>query len=471
MHYKRAGNMRRINRIHFIGIGGSGMCGIAEVCLNLGYEVTGSDISLSSTVEHLIALGALVKIGHDASYVDGADVIVVSTAVQSDNPEVVAAKSAGIPIIARAQMLGELMRFHYGIAVAGTHGKTTTTSLLASILEEAGLDPTFVVGGRVNKANNVSSSQLGLGEYFVAEADESDASFLHLRPMAAIVTNIDKDHMSTYAGDFEALKKTFVDFLHHLPFYGLVVLCVDNPGIRQIIPMLQRPFLTYGESEDADFQLLKYHSNKLSTEFMVKTPFGVSEFTVALPGKHSALNSIAAMAIATDLGVSAPAIRRGLMKFKGVGRRFQLHPDVPLKVGGKVSVMEDYGHHPTEIQSVMSALTEAYPKKRIVLVFQPHRYSRTEELFAEFVDVLKEYPHMILTDVYPAGEKPIDGINTETLIKAIEEKSGHSVCYAKTLPEIRECYQQFAEDNDLVVMMGAGSVGSVAANFYKGGPL
>ena len=262
-----------------------------------------------------------------------------------------------------------------------------------------------------------------------------------------------------------------MDFLHHLPFYGLVVLCIDNPGIRQIIPMLQRPFLTYGESEDADFQLLKYHSNKLSTEFMVKTPFGVSEFTVALPGKHSALNSIAAMAIATDLGVSAPAIRRGLMKFKGVGRRFQLHPDVPLKVGGKVSVMEDYGHHPTEIQSVMSALTEAYPKKRIVLVFQPHRYSRTEELFAEFVDVLKEYPHMILTDVYPAGEKPIDGINTETLIKAIEEKSGHSVCYAKTLPEIRECYQQFAEDNDLVVMMGAGSVGSVAANFYKGGPL
>ncbi len=473
MHYKRAGNMRRINRIHFIGIGGSGMCGIAEVCLNLGYEVTGSDISLSSTVEHLIALGALVKIGHDASYVDGADVIVVSTAVQSDNPEVVAAKAAGIPIIARAQMLGELMRFHYGIAVAGTHGKTTTTSLLAAILEEAGLDPTFVVGGRVNKANsnNISSSQLGLGEYFVAEADESDASFLHLRPMAAIVTNIDKDHMSTYAGDFETLKKTFVDFLHHLPFYGLVVLCIDNPGIRQIIPSLQRPFLTYGESEDADFQLLKYHSDKLSTEFVVKTPFGVSEFTVALPGKHSALNSIAAMAIATDLGVSAPAIRRGLMKFKGVGRRFQLHPDVPLAAGGTISVMEDYGHHPTEIQSVMNALTEAYPKKRIVLVFQPHRYSRTEELFAEFVDVLKEYPNMILTNIYPAGEKPIDGISTAKLIEAIEEKSGHKICFAQELSDVRNCYQLMAQDNDLVVMMGAGSIGSVAANFYKGGPL
>lgn len=471
MHYKRAGNMRRINRIHFIGIGGSGMCGIAEVCLNLGYEVTGSDISLSSTVEHLIALGALVKIGHDASYVDGADVVVVSTAVQGTNPEVMAAKNSGIPIIARAQMLGELMRFHYGIAVAGTHGKTTTTSLLASILEEAGLDPTFVVGGRVNKSNNLSSSQLGVGEYFVAEADESDASFLHLRPMAAIVTNIDKDHMSTYAGDFETLKKTFLDFLHHLPFYGLVVLCIDNPGVRQILPHLQRPFITYGESNDADFQLLKYRSDKMSTEFSVKTPLGTSEFTVALPGKHSALNSIAAMAIATDLGVSAPSIRRGLMKFKGVGRRFQLHPDVPLKAGGSVSIMEDYGHHPTEVKSVMSALTEAYPNKRIVLVFQPHRYSRTEELFAEFIDVLKEYPNMILTDIYPAGEQPIEGISTGKLIEAITAQTGRTICYAKTLPEIRECYRTFAQDNDLVVMMGAGSIGSVAANFYKGDAL
>ncbi len=471
MHYKRAGNMRRINRIHFIGIGGSGMCGIAEVCLNLGYEVTGSDISLSTTVEHLIALGALVKIGHDATYVEGADVVVVSTAVQNTNPEVVAAKSSGIPIIPRAQMLGELMRFHYGIAVAGTHGKTTTTSLLASILEEAGLDPTFVVGGRVNKANNLSSSQLGLGECFVAEADESDASFLHLRPMSAIVTNIDKDHMSTYAGDFETLKQTFIDFLHHLPFYGLVVLCIDNPGVRQIIPSLQRPLWTYGESEGADFQLLKYKSEKMRTEFTVKTPLGISEFTVSLPGKHSALNSIAAIAIATDLGVSAPAIRRGLMKFKGVGRRFQFHPDVPLQQGGSISVMEDYGHHPTEIQSVMSALSEAYPNKRIVLVFQPHRYSRTEELFTEFVDVLKEYPNMILTDIYPAGEKPIEGISTEILIQAIEEKTGQKINYAKTLPEIRECYQAIAENNDLVVMMGAGSIGGVAANFYKGGAL
>lgn len=471
MHHARAGNMRRINRIHFIGIGGTGMSGIAEVCLDLGYEVTGSDISLSATVEHLTALGALVKIGHDAKYVQGADVIVVSTAVHNDNPEVVAAKNAGIPIIARAQMLGELMRFHYGIAIAGTHGKTTTTSLLASILEEAGLDPTFVVGGRVNKANNLSSSQLGLGECFVAEADESDASFLYLRPMAAIVTNIDKDHMSTYAGDFQTLKRTFVDFLHHLPFYGLAVLCIDSKGIQEIMPSLQRPVITYGESEGADFQLLEYRSNKMRTEFLVKTPDGISEFTVALPGKHSALNSIAAMAIARDLGVSAPAVRRGLMKFKGVGRRFQFHPDVPLKAGGSISVMEDYGHHPTEIQSVMSALTEAYPEKRVVLVFQPHRYSRTEELFTEFVDVLKAYPNIILTDIYPAGEKPIEGINVEKLIEAIEEQSSHKINYAKALTDIREVYQGIAQENDLIVMMGAGSIGSVAANFYKGGAL
>lgn len=471
MHYKRAGNMRRINRIHFIGIGGTGMCGIAEVCLNLGYEVTGSDINLSTTVEHLIALGALVKIGHDASHVVGADVVVVSTAVHNDNPEVVAAKDFGIPIIARAQMLGELMRFHYGIAVAGTHGKTTTTSLLASILEEAGLDPTFVVGGRFNKSNNLSSSQLGLGEYFVAEADESDASFLYLRPMAAIVTNIDKDHMSTYDGDFNTLKQTFVNFLHHLPFYGLVVMCVDNAGVREIIPALQRPVITYGESEDADFQLLEYRSNKMSTEFLVKTPFGVSEFTVALPGKHSALNSIAAIAIATDLGVSAPAIRRGLMKFKGVGRRFQFHPDVPLKTGGNVSVMEDYGHHPTEIQSVMNALTEAYPKKRVVLAFQPHRYSRTEELFDEFVTVLKNYPDMILTDIYPAGEQPKDGVSIDKLIAAIEAAAGHKVNFAPTLQDIRTVYQGMAKEDDLIVMMGAGNIGGIAANFYKGGAL
>ncbi len=468
---RKLGSMRRIHRIHFIGIGGSGMCGIAEVSLNLGYEITGSDLALSATVEHLKSLGALVKIGHDERYVEGADVVVVSTAVKQDNPEVVAAKRLQIPIIPRAQMLAELMRFRYGIAIAGTHGKTTTTCLLANILEEAGLDPTFVVGGRVNKANSQSNAQLGVGEYFVAEADESDASFLHLNPMVSVVTNIDKDHMSTYDGDLGKLRQTFIDFLHHLPFYGLAVMCADSEGVREIIPSVQRPITTYGEAEDADYRLISYHSEGMKTSFVVETPTGMSEYTVALPGKHSVLNSIATIAVATDLGVPQTAIRRGLQKFKGVGRRFQYHPDVPLANGGVASVMEDYGHHPTEIRSVLNALTEAYPDRRIVLVFQPHRYSRTEELFQEFVDVLKDHEDIILTDIYPAGEKPIEGISTETLLHAVEKASGNKHHYAPSIHDVRSVYKTIAKDDDLVIMMGAGSIGSIAANFYKGEPL
>ncbi len=462
-------DMRRIERIHFVGIGGSGMCGIAEVLLNLGYEVTGSDIASSSVVEHLIDLGALVWIGHQKEHVLGADVVVTSTAVKPDNPEVIGAKEARIPIIQRAQMLGELMRFRYGIAVAGTHGKTTTTSLLASILDEAGLDPTYVIGGRLNSSN--VNARLGLGQYLVAEADESDASFLNLHPMSAIITNIDQDHMSTYGGDIENLRKTFVDFLHLLPFYGLAVLCIDNEEVANLIPRIHRPILTYGEKEGADYQLLHYESKGMKTCFEVKMPNGVSEFTVALPGKHSVLNSLAAIAIANDLGVPHPAIRRALRRFKGIGRRFQFHPSVNLKSGGTVEVMEDYGHHPTEIRAVYDALTTAYPDRRIIVAFQPHRYSRTAELYQEFIEVLSQIENVLLTDIYSVREPEIAGISGEKLAIDIANKGGNNIIFVGSIDQIRTKYAEIAQDGDLIVMMGAGNIGGIAANFYKGGAL
>lgn len=462
-------DMRRVERIHFVGIGGSGMCGIAEVLLNLGYEVTGSDITGSPVVEHLIDLGALVWIGHDKAHALGADVVVVSTAVKEDNPEVISAKEARIPIIQRAQMLGELMRFRYGIAVAGTHGKTTTTSLLASILDEAGLDPTYVIGGRLNSSN--VNARLGLGQYLVAEADESDASFLHLHPMSAIITNIDQDHMSTYGGDIENLRKTFIEFLHLLPFYGLAVLCIDNEEVANLVPRIHRPIITYGEAEGADYQLLRYESKGMQTCFELKMPNGTSEFTVALPGKYSVLNSIAAIAIANDLGVPHPAIRRALRRFKGIGRRFQFHPSVPLKAGGNVEVMEDYGHHPTEIRAVYEALTTAYPEKRIVVAFQPHRHSRTAELYDEFVEVLSTINTVLVTDIYGVRETPIAGISGEQLAKDVATKGGNQTLFVGSIDNIRDQYATIAQEGDLIVMMGAGNIGGIAANFYKGGAL
>ncbi len=462
-------DMRRIERIHFVGIGGSGMCGIAEVLLNLGYEVTGSDIAESPVVEHLIDLGALVWIGHAKEHVLGADVVVTSTAVKEDNPEVISAKEERIPIIQRAQMLGELMRFRYGIAVAGTHGKTTTTSLLASILDEAGLDPTYVIGGRLNSSN--VNAKLGLGQYLVAEADESDASFLNLHPMSAIITNIDQDHMSTYGGDIENLRQTFVDFLHLLPFYGLAVLCIDNEEVANLIPRIHRPIITYGEHPDADYQLLSYESRGMETYFEVKMPHGVSEFMVALPGKYSVLNSLAAIAIASDLGVPHPAIRRALRRFKGIGRRFQLHPSVSLKSGGEVLVMEDYGHHPTEIRAVYEALTAAYPDNRVVVAFQPHRNSRTAELYQEFVDVLSDIDTVLITEIYSVREPAIEGVSAEGLAKDVVAKGGKTALFVGEIEQIRAHYAAIAKDGDLIVMMGAGNIGGIAANFYKGGLL
>ncbi len=459
--------MRRIHRIHFVGIGGSGMSGIAEVFLNLGYDVTGSDIQLSATTERLQRQGANIYAGHEASHVQGADVVVTSSAVHEDNPEVIAAKQQRITLVPRALMLAELMRFRYGIAVAGTHGKTTTTSLLASILAEAGLDPTYVIGGRLNSAG--ANAKLGMGKYLVAEADESDASFLHLQPMAAIVTNIDADHMTTYDGDFEKLRQTFIDFLHHLPFYGLAVLCLDDPEVKKIIPKLHRPILTYGSEDDSDFQLVSIEPMGLKTRFTVKMPNAVMhEFEVNLPGRHAVLNSIAAIAIAYDLKVPLPAIRRALQQFNGVGRRFQLHPELALDSGARVMVMEDYGHHPTEITSVLMALKQALPEKRIVLVFQPHRYSRTHDHFDDFVQVLSSVNQLILTEVYAAGEMSIANADGRSLARAIRLR-GKQPIFIDNIQQLREAYSAIAQDNDLLLLMGAGNIGSVAATVHTWG--
>ncbi len=461
-------NMRHICRIHFIGIGGSGMNGIAEVLLNLGYDISGSDIQNSATTEHLKNLGANIYIGHCADHVNGADVIVTSSAVHHDNPEVVQAQKNNIPIIPRALMLAELMRFRHGIAVAGTHGKTTTTSLLTSILIEADLDPTFVIGGYLNSAN--ANAKLGLGKYLVAEADESDASFLHLQPMSAIITNIDADHMGTYDGDFEKLRQTFLDFLHRLPFYGLAVVCLDDPEITKLISKIKRPVITYGSSPDCHFQITQFEAHGLQSKFILKTPNGVHNFEINLPGYHSALNACAAIAIAYDLNVPLPAIRRALRKFKGVGRRFQLHPETKITKGGSVTVMDDYGHHPTEISAVLSALKTAYPKRRIILAFQPHRYSRTQDHFDDFVKVLAQVDHLILTEVYAAGENPIPNINGQALLQAII-KQGKQPIFIDHVDKIFKTYQVIAEDGDLLLMMGAGSIGNYANNFHLLGDL
>ncbi len=459
--------MRRIRRVHFVGIGGSGMSGIAEVLLNLGYEVTGSDLACNPVTERLSEQGVLIRQGHAAAHVEGADVVVVSSAIDDRNPEVASARAKRIPVVPRAEMLAELMRFRHGIAVAGTHGKTTTTSLIASILAEAGLDPTYVIGGRLNSAG--VNAKLGLGKYLVAEADESDASFLHLQPLAAIVTNIDADHMATYDNDFDKLRQTFVAFLRHLPFYGLAVLCADDPEVRKLLPAVASPVLTYGSTADCDFQLLNMTAEGMKTRFEVKMPSGISEFVVNLPGRHSVLNSLAAIAIAYDLGVPQPAIRRALAQFKGVGRRFQWHPSLVLANGGKVDLMDDYGHHPREITAVLDALQQAYPQRRIVLAFQPHRYSRTRELFEDFSAVLSSASVLILSDVYPAGEKPIAGADGRALSRAIRARGKIEPIFIDKMLDIAQVLPSVLQDGDLLLMMGAGDVGTAATQLGRGG--
>ena len=461
-HGRGEPGMGRIKRIHFVGIGGAGMSGIAEVLLNLGYEVTGSDISVNPVTKRLMSMGAKIFQGHAATHVQGAGVVVTSSAVKQDNPEVIAAHEQRIPIIPRAEMLAELMRFRYGIAIAGTHGKTTTTSLIASVLAEGGFDPTFVIGGKLNSAG--SNARLGTGRYLVAEADESDASFMHLQPMIAVVTNIDADHMETYAGDFEKLKQTFVEFLHHLPFYGLAVLCIDDPVVKEILPKVTCPVLTYGMSEQADVCVLHIHSEGFKTHFKVKLPGREEMITLTLnmPGQHNVLNALAAIAVAHEIGVSDEALINAFHHFQGIGRRFQHYDDIHL-ASGTIMHVDDYGHHPREVAAVIQAVRSGWPERRLVLAFQPHRYTRTRDLFEDFSIVLSEVDNLFLLDVYPAGETPIAGADGRALARAIRNRGKVDPVFVENIEQLSDALHGVLMDGDILLTCGAGNVGAIAS--------
>lgn len=451
--------MRRIRRIHFLGIGGSGMAGIAEVLLNLGYTVTGTDLKASAATDRLSALGAVIRFGHDPEYTRGADAVVVSSAIKADNPELCFARAERIPVVRRAEMLAELMRFRFGVAIAGTHGKTTTTSLVASVLAEAGLDPTYVIGGRLKSAG--ANARLGGGAYLVAEADESDASFLHLSPMLTVVTNIDADHLETYGGDFGRLKATFLEFLHRLPFYGLAVVCLDDPEIRRLLPEIGRPVLTYGFAEQADLCALEQHPAGRGTDFRVRLPDGATAaFHLNLPGSHNVLNALAAIAVGRELGVDLPAIDRALRGFAGVGRRCESHG--ALRIGtATVELVDDYGHHPTELAATFQALRAAYPGRRLVVAFQPHRYTRTRDLFDDFTAVLSEADVLLLTEVYPAGEAPIEGADARALARGIRARGRVEPVRVNTLAELVETLPPLLRDGDVLLGVGAGDIGTL----------
>ncbi len=451
--------MRRIKQIHFIGIGGTGMCGIAEVLHNQGYQVTGSDMSASNTTARLESLGITVFIGHQASNIEGADVIVVSTAINEANPEIVAARAFRLPIVRRAEMLAELMRYRHGIAVAGTHGKTTTTSLMASVFAAGKLDPTFVIGGLLNSA--ASNAALGQSRYLIAEADESDASFLHLQPMVAVVTNIEADHMDTYDGDFAKLEQTFIDFIHNLPFYGLAVMCVDCPVTRELTSRVSRQMLTYGFSEDADYRILSVEQKGGHSQFTVQRPSGHSPLTVNLnlAGKHNVLNATAVIAVATDEGVDDAAIVEGLENFGGVGRRFEQKGMFTSSNGANdLMLVDDYGHHPTEVKAVVDAVRAGWPERRLVMAYQPHRYSRTRDLYDDFVDVLSEVDALVLLDVYAAGEDPISAADSRSLAHSIRQRRGVDPVYAKSMEHAVDTLERIVESGDIVITQGAGSV-------------
>ena len=454
--------MRRIRRIHFVGIGGSGMCGIAEVLLNQGYEISGSDISANPSVKRLTKAGAIVFIGHDESNIDGANVVVKSSAVTIENPEIASAHARGIPVVRRAEMLAELMRYRHGIAIAGTHGKTTTTSLITAILAEAGRDPTFVVGGRVNSVG--TNAKLGGSRYLVAEADESDASFLHLQPMVSVVTNIEADHMETYGFDFEVMKKTYIEFLHNLPFYGLAVMCIDDDVIRGLLVDVARPLLTYGFSEDAGYRLRDLRAEKRQCHFMIDRPDGQSSLQISLniPGRHNALNAAAAIAVASDEGISDQAIIDGLSKFGGVGRRFEVIGEYPV-TGGDAMLVDDYGHHPTEVKATIQAIRDGWPEKRLVMVFQPHRYTRTRDLYEDFVQVLVEVDVLLVLDVYSAGEEPIPGAGSKNLCGSIRQRGGIDPIYVESIEEVPYLLGELVRGDDFVMTQGAGSVSKLVA--------
>ncbi len=450
-----------IVRIHFVGIGGTGMSGIAEVLSNLGYQVSGSDIKESSVTQRLAGLGVSIKIGHKRENIKGVDVVVASSAIDRSNEEVDEALLNRVPVIPRAEMLAELMRFRFGIAVAGTHGKTTTTSLTASILAEGGLDPTFVIGGRLNSAG--SNAKLGLGHYLVAEADESDASFLYLQPMIAVVTNIDQDHMATYQGSYQRLKETFIEFLHHLPFYGLAVLCLDDEGIREVLPDISKPVTTYGVHEEADVRAVDIIQDGMHTRFNVirRGDYPMLSVTLNMPGWHNMLNSLAAIAVATKLEIDDKAIIKSLGAFKGVGRRFQINGDVQLNSGG-LTLVDDYGHHPREIAATLEALRQAWPERRKVIVFQPHRYTRTRDLFEDFVHVLSSVDVLILMDVYSAGESVIPGADGRALSRAIRIRGQVDPVFIENWDELAEILPSMVKADDVILTMGAGNVGQIA---------
>lgn len=457
----------KVKNIHFVGIGGSGMSGIAEVLLNLGFSVSGSDLAVNATTKRLVDFGATVYQGHVSENLGDADVVVVSSAVNEANPEIKAARVKSIPVVPRALMLAELMRFRQGIAVAGTHGKTTTTSLIASILAEAGMDPTFVIGGKLEAAN--ANAKLGTGEYIVAEADESDASFLHLTPVMAVVTNIDQDHMDTYEHNFDKLKSAFVEFLQQLPFWGMAVVCVDDANIRDILPRVTKPVMTYGFSEEAKVRAINVRADDGKMHFSVQRINGVIteiDVTLNLPGNHYVLNALAAIAIASELNVPDEAIIKALKEFKGVGRRFERYGEISVSASsgkGTFTLIDDYGHHPVEMQAVIAAARAAFPNRRLVMAFQPHRYTRTRDCFEDFVRVLSSADVVLLTEVYAAGEQPIIAADTRSLIRAIRVAGKVEPIFVETTDALPEAILSIAQPNDVVIVMGAGSIGQVAS--------
>ncbi|MDH3280079.1 MAG: UDP-N-acetylmuramate--L-alanine ligase [Gammaproteobacteria bacterium] len=458
-----------VKRIHFVGIGGSGMSGIAEVLINLGYQVSGSDLAASAVTERLQSIGAQVHIGHDARWMQDSDVVVVSTAVETENPEVLAALEAKIPVIPRAEMLGELMRFRKGIAVAGTHGKTTTTSLVAHVLARGGLDPTFVVGGRLNSVG--ANARLGSGEYLVAEADESDASFLRLQPQLAVVTNIDADHMNTYHGDFAKLRQTFVDFLHNLPFYGLAVLCVDDPVVREVLSLVRKPVVTYGTEDDAEYRAVDVVQTGLKTEFRVRRP-GRDDLSIelALPGRHNVLNALAAVAIGDKLGIDDVAIGAALAEFEGISRRFQVLGEISCR-GGSAVLVDDYAHHPREIEATLEAAAASWPDRRLVVVFQPHRYSRTHDLLDDFSRVLSPCVPLLVTEVYAAGEYEISGADGRALCRAIRVRGVNEPVFVEHLNFLRASLAAIVKNGDVILTLGAGDIGVTARDLARTGLL
>lgn len=458
--------MRRIRNIHFIGIGGAGMCGIAEVLLNQGYRISGSDLRVSSNTQRLEQLGAEVFIGHAEENVASTNVVVVSSAIDEANPEIICARRERIPIVPRAEMLGELMRYRHGIAVAGTHGKTTTTSLIASILAEGEFDPTFVIGGLLNSAG--TNAKLGASRYFVAEADESDASFLHLQPMISVVTNIDADHMGTYGGDFNKLKETFIQFLHNLPFYGLAVVCIDDPVIQEILPQVTRPIITYGISDAADIRAVDIVCEPFRSTFNVARKDSDELLSVELnmPGQHNILNALASIAVAADEGIEHAAIAKALNRFEGVGRRFQSYGQFDV-ANGVVSMVDDYGHHPREVAATIESAKQSFPGQRLVMIYQPHRYTRTRDLYEDFVDVLSSIDVLLLMEVYAAGEEPVAGADGRSLSRSIRLRGAVDPVFVEDASKIPSILNDILQDRDVLITQGAGNVGSISAALAK----